>query len=38
MNEAADLLFHYMVLLRAKGFSIEDVKKVLAERHKIEIN
>lgn len=35
MNEAADLLFHYMVLLRAKGFSLDDVKKVLAERHKI---
>lgn len=34
INEAADLLFHYMVLLRAKGFSLEDVKKVLMERHK----
>lgn len=34
INEAADLLFHYMVLLRAKGFSIKDVSKVLAERHK----
>lgn len=34
INEAADLLFHYMVLLQAKGFTIEDVKKVLAERHK----
>ncbi len=35
INEAADLLFHYMVLLQAKGFSLEDVKKVLSERHKI---
>ena len=34
INEAADLLFHYMVLLQAKGFTIEDVKKVLADRHK----
>jgi phosphoribosyl-AMP cyclohydrolase / phosphoribosyl-ATP pyrophosphohydrolase len=35
MNEAADLLFHYMVLLRAKGFSLEDVKRKLAGRHNI---
>lgn len=34
LDEAADLLFHYMVLLRAKGFSLEDVKKVLQARHK----
>jgi len=34
LNEAADLLFHDMVLLRAKGFSLEDVKKVLTDRHK----
>jgi phosphoribosyl-AMP cyclohydrolase / phosphoribosyl-ATP pyrophosphohydrolase len=34
LNEAADLLYHYMVLLQAKGCSIEDVKKVLAGRHK----
>jgi phosphoribosyl-AMP cyclohydrolase / phosphoribosyl-ATP pyrophosphohydrolase len=34
LNEAADLLFHYMILLQAKGFSLEDVKKVLMERHK----
>ncbi len=33
LNEAADLLFHYMILLQAKGFSLEDVKKILAERH-----
>jgi phosphoribosyl-ATP pyrophosphohydrolase/phosphoribosyl-AMP cyclohydrolase len=33
INEAADLLFHYMVLLRAKGFSLEDVKRKLAGRH-----
>ena len=34
LNEAADLLFHYMILLQAKGFSLEDVKNVLAGRHK----
>jgi len=34
INEAADLLFHYMVLLQAKGFSLEDVKEVLRKRHK----
>jgi len=34
LNEAADLLYHYMVLLQAKGCSIEDVKKLLAGRHK----
>ena len=35
INEAADLLFHYMVLLRAKGFTLNDVKEVLKERHKL---
>ncbi|MCG2617395.1 bifunctional phosphoribosyl-AMP cyclohydrolase/phosphoribosyl-ATP diphosphatase HisIE [Terrimonas sp. NA20] len=34
LNEASDLLFHYMVLLRAKGFSIDDVLHVLETRHK----
>ncbi len=34
LNEASDLLFHYMVLLRAKGFSIDDVIRVLETRHK----
>ena len=33
LNEAADLLFHYMILLQAKGFSMENVKNVLASRH-----
>ncbi|HUS02258.1 MAG TPA: phosphoribosyl-ATP diphosphatase, partial [Chitinophagaceae bacterium] len=33
-NEAADLLFHYMVLLKAKGFTLDDVIAVLRERHK----
>lgn len=34
LNEAADLLFHYMILLQAKGFSLQDVKQVLEQRHK----
>jgi phosphoribosyl-AMP cyclohydrolase / phosphoribosyl-ATP pyrophosphohydrolase len=31
-SEAADLLFHYLILLRAKGISISDVTEVLRER------
>lgn len=34
LNESADLLYHYLVLLRAKNHSLSDVLKVLAERHK----
>lgn len=34
LNEAADLLYHYLVLLSAKGQRIEDVTAVLAQRHK----
>ncbi len=33
-DEAADLLFHYLILLQAKGFSLQDVVDVLKERHK----
>jgi phosphoribosyl-ATP pyrophosphohydrolase/phosphoribosyl-AMP cyclohydrolase len=33
-NEAADLLFHYLILLQAKGFKLDDVVEVLKERHK----
>jgi phosphoribosyl-ATP pyrophosphohydrolase/phosphoribosyl-AMP cyclohydrolase len=33
MNEAADLLFHYMVLLNAKGYTLTDVVNVLRSRH-----
>jgi len=32
-NESADLLFHYMMLLEAKGFSLKDIIQVLKERH-----
>ena len=34
LNESADLLFHFMVLLQAKGFHIRDVEKTLIARHK----
>lgn len=34
LGEAADLLFHYLILLQAKGFVLRDVKQVLAARHK----
>ena len=34
INESADLLFHFMILLQAKGFHIRDVEKVLRTRHK----
>jgi phosphoribosyl-ATP pyrophosphohydrolase/phosphoribosyl-AMP cyclohydrolase len=33
LEESADLLFHYMILLRAKGFGLKDVVKVLEKRH-----
>ncbi|MEO5944389.1 MAG: bifunctional phosphoribosyl-AMP cyclohydrolase/phosphoribosyl-ATP diphosphatase HisIE [Ferruginibacter sp.] len=32
-NEAADLLFHYLILLQAKGFSLSDIEGVLKDRH-----
>lgn len=32
LNEAADLIYHYLILLKAKGFAIEDVEKVLKSR------
>ena len=32
-NEAADLLFHYLILLQAKGFSLNNVTEVLQKRH-----
>lgn len=33
LGEAADLLYHYLVLLAAKNFALADVEKILAERH-----
>ncbi len=34
LNEAADLLFHYIVLLQAKNYQLADVIQVLLSRHK----
>jgi phosphoribosyl-ATP pyrophosphohydrolase len=33
LNEAADLFFHYLILLRAKDYSLKDVEQASAERH-----
>lgn len=33
INEAADLMFHYLLLLNTKGFSLQDVKDILKKRH-----
>ena len=32
-NEAADLLFHFLILLQAKGFQLNDVIAILKSRH-----
>jgi phosphoribosyl-ATP pyrophosphohydrolase/phosphoribosyl-AMP cyclohydrolase len=34
LGEAADLLFHYLVLVQAKGYALDDVVEVLKHRHK----
>ena len=34
LGEAADLLYHFLVLLQAKGHSLNDVLDVLEKRHK----
>ena len=34
LNEAADLLFHYLILLNAKGYNLQDVTNILRARHK----
>lgn len=33
LNESADLLFHYLILLKAKGFQLSDIENVLKKRH-----
>lgn len=33
LNEAADLLFHYLILLNAKGYRLKDITHVLQQRH-----
>ena len=34
LGESADLLFHYLILLQAKGFKLNDVVEVLKSRQK----
>tara|TARA_B110000114_G_scaffold3512_1_gene3573 strand:+ start:511 stop:1107 length:597 start_codon:yes stop_codon:yes gene_type:complete len=34
LSESADLLFHYLILLEAKGFSLKDIEQRLASRSK----
>ncbi|PAM96441.1 bifunctional phosphoribosyl-AMP cyclohydrolase/phosphoribosyl-ATP diphosphatase [Flavobacterium sp. IR1] len=34
LSESADLLFHYLILLQAKGFQLDDVVAVLKQRQK----
>ena len=34
LSESADLLFHFLILLQAKDFQLEDVVQVLKERVK----
>jgi phosphoribosyl-AMP cyclohydrolase / phosphoribosyl-ATP pyrophosphohydrolase len=34
LSESADLLFHYLILLQAKGFQLQDVVRVLKSREK----
>ena len=33
-NEAADLMYHYLILLKAKGHTMEDIEVVLKDRSK----
>ncbi|WP_406683848.1 bifunctional phosphoribosyl-AMP cyclohydrolase/phosphoribosyl-ATP diphosphatase HisIE [Seonamhaeicola sp. MEBiC1930] len=33
LYESADLLFHYLMLLQAKGFSLKDIEAELKNRH-----
>lgn len=34
LDESADLLFHYLILLQAKGYTLGDIEEVLKQRHK----
>jgi phosphoribosyl-ATP pyrophosphohydrolase/phosphoribosyl-AMP cyclohydrolase len=33
LNESADLLFHYLILLNAKGYKLQQVIEILQQRH-----
>ncbi len=34
LNESADLLFHLLILLQARGYRMTDIEQILAERHR----
>ncbi|TMU56412.1 bifunctional phosphoribosyl-AMP cyclohydrolase/phosphoribosyl-ATP diphosphatase HisIE [Flagellimonas algicola] len=34
LDESADLLFHYLILLQAKGYHLNDIVQTLQKRHK----
>lgn len=34
LNEAADLMYHFLVLLAAKEFTLQEVEQVLKDRHR----
>jgi phosphoribosyl-ATP pyrophosphohydrolase/phosphoribosyl-AMP cyclohydrolase len=38
LNEAADLMFHYLILLSAKNTSLNEVLEILEKRHKVQTN
>ena len=33
LNEASDLLFHFLILLHSRGYRLDDVTRILKERH-----
>ena len=35
LNEAADLMYHYLLLLQVKGFSLQNVETILKDRNSI---
>jgi|GEM_PF-1591566 len=35
LEEAADLLFHYLILLHKKGYNLAEISKVLSNRHRL---
>lgn len=37
-NEAADLLYHLLILLKAKNFSLEEIEKILLDRNNKALN
>jgi len=34
LSEAADLMFHFLILLNAKGHTLKEIEEVLKQRHK----